>query len=120
MVFRVNETARHMLNAVVFGWTINQTNNKQNENKAETLKFQIFESSFVQSNHIYRRVQRRQRTTSVPALCHTGTSSYSLTVHKQCSISPKVTKVSPVSFSKLRLTLHLSMCIEAAYSIARW
>lgn len=53
---------------------------------------------------------------SVPALCHTATSSYSLTV---CNFpSHQVTKVSTVSLSKLKLTLHLSVCIKAAYSIA--
>lgn len=32
-------------------------NVKQNKNNGKTLKLEIFESSFIQSDHIYRRVQ---------------------------------------------------------------
>lgn len=35
---------------------LNAQQNKQIKNKAKTLKLKIFESSFIQSDHIYRRV----------------------------------------------------------------
>lgn len=84
--------------------------------KQKPLKLELFKSSFKQSSHIYTSVQTRWGTDSISARpWQTATSSDTSTVCTSFSMSPKVTKV---SLSKLKLTLHLSMCIKAADSIA--
>lgn len=116
MVFRVNETTWPMFNAVVLECTIKQTNKQSNKMETRLKHWNLRCLNLLPYNPItFTGVSKGDEGQhQCQHLRHTATSSYSLTVHKQCCISLKVTKVSTVSFSKLRLTLRLSMCIKAA------
>lgn len=93
----------------------NQSKRKTKQNLWNFRSLNVLSYSLITFTGVF---QRRWWTTSVSALCHIATSSYSITVHTPCPASPKFTQISTVSLSKLKLTLHLSMCIKAAYSIA--
>lgn len=108
--FKVNATTHPISNVLFKCKTIKQ-------NKKKLWNFKSWNLLSNNPNHIYKSVQNKKMGTIHASAMSDSNFLYPLMVVHNFPFHQKLW-VSTVSLSKLKLTLHLSMCIKAAYSIA--
>lgn len=102
-------------NTAYFKCSLQMWNNKTKQKKL--WNFKSLNPLSNNPNHIYKSVQNKKMGTIRASAMSDSNFLYPLMVVHNFPFHQKLW-VSTVSLSKLKLTLHLSMCIKAAYSIA--